>query len=454
MNLRFTRLLKKFSILEDRVNKLPNIIRHGYLASVNGLVIECIGLRAPVGAQCFIERIINSKKEIVDAEVIGFSEGKTILLSFEKSDGFYPGSRVFLKVESNMQYVMKKIPLSTTLLGRVLNGNGFPLDDLPNLKSKYYNIIQEKNDINPLHRKSITEVLDTGIRTINSLLTIGKGQRIGIFSSPGLGKSILLQMLIKNTQSDVIVIALIGERAREVKEFVKNVANSKSLSKSVIIAAPADTSPLLRTQAATYATSVAEYFCRKNKNVLLIMDSLTRYAIAEREISLALGDFPVSKGYPASIFSKIPKLLERAGNINQKRGSITAFYTVLMENSEEQDIVSHLARSILDGHILLSRYYAELGHYPAIDIESSISRVMPDIIDSGHYQKAVYFKKLIAVYQRNRDLINVGAYIKGTDLFLDHAIEIWPKIEKFLRQEISENIDYSSSCKELNEMFL
>lgn len=454
MNLRFTRLLNKLSSFENRVKNLPGIINYGRLVSVDGLALEAIGLKkVPIGAQCFIERIIDGKNININAEVVGFSEGKTLLLSFEEIRGVFLGARVFFKLDSNMNHVTKQIPLCMKLLGRVLDGNGAPLDGLPRLDVKYYTTLQEYN-VNPLNRKSISEVLDTGIRSINALLTIGKGQRIGIFSTPGLGKSILLEMIAKYTKADAIVIALIGERSREVKRFIKNVMNVKGLSRSVVIAAPANVSPLLRTQAASYATSIAEYFCKKNKNVLLIMDSLTRYAMAEREISLSLKELPVSKGYPSSIFSKIPNLLERTGNINKNKGSITAFYTILMEDEDQQDPVSYLAHSILDGHIILSRYYADLGHYPAIDIESSISRVMPDIINSEQYHYASYFKKLISSYQRNRDLINVGAYIHGNDLILDHAIKLWPKLEKFLRQEISEKNDYFMSCKQLSEIFL
>lgn len=454
MNLRFTQLLKKLSSFENKIKNLPSIVNYGRLISVNGLVAEAIGLKkAPIGAQCFIERIIDGKNINIKAEIVSFSEGKILLLSYEEIRGVFIGARVFLQLDSKMNYITRKIPLSMKLLGRVLDGNGMPLDGLPCLDEKYYTTIQE-NNINPLNRKPITEVLDTGIRSINALLTIGKGQRIGIFSTPGLGKSILLEMIAKHTKADIVVIALIGERSREVKRFIDNVMNFQGLLRSVVIAAPSNVSPLLRIQAASYATSIAEYFCQKNKNVLLIMDSLTRYAMAEREVSLSLGELPVSKGYPVSVFSKIPNLLERTGNINKNKGSITAFYTVLMEDEDQQDPVSYLTHSILDGHIILSRYYADLSHYPAIDIESSISRVMPDIINSEQYHHASYFKKLISSYQRNRDLINVGAYIHGNDLVLDHAIRLWPKLEKFLRQETSEQYDYVVSCKQLSEIFL
>jgi len=453
MNLRFTQFLKKCSSFSDRIEKLSDIIKYGRLISINGLVLEIVGLKVPIGSECIIERIIDGKNMNINAEVIGFSGEKTLLLSFQEINGVLPGARVFSKVSSDINCVLKKVPLSMKLLGRILDGRGQPLDQLPKIDHKHYKTVKN-NSINPLDRTPITEVLDTGIRAINGLLTVGRGQKIGIFSSSGLGKSILLGMMARYTQVDIIVIALIGERGREVKDFIENRLGIESLARSVVIAAPADVSPILKIQAASYAADIAEYFYKNNKHVLLIMDSLTRYAMAQREISLSLGELPVSKGYPSSIFSKIPSLLERTGITNNKKGSITSFYTVLTEGEDEQDPVSHLARSILDGHIMLSRYYADLGHYPAIDIESSISRVMPDIIDRKHHDQAFYFKKLVASYQRNRDLINIGAYISGTDLILDHAIKIWPKLEKFLQQGISEKSDYYLSCQELNEIFL
>lgn len=453
MNIRFAQCLKNFSSFENRIEKLSDIINYGRLISINGLVLEAVGLKTPIGSTCFIERIIDGKNANINAEVIGFSGEKTLLLSFEEINGIFPGARVFSKTGDDKNCIIKKMPLGAELLGRVLDGQGNPLDQFPKIDRKYYTTI--KNDrFNTLNRTPITEILDTGIRAINGLLTIGRGQKIGIFSTSGIGKSILLGMMARYTQADVIIIALIGERGREVKDFIENILGAEGLSRSVVIAAPADVSPLLKIQAASYAASIAEYFYKSNKHVLLIMDSLTRYAMAEREIALSLGELPISKGYPSSIFSKMPNLLERTSIFNNKKGSITSFYTVLTESEDEQDPVSHLARSILDGHIILSRYYADLGHYPAIDIESSISRVMPNIINSKQYDQAFYFKKLVSSYQRNRDLINIGAYISGTDLVLDHAIKIWPKLEKFLQQDISEKSDYICSCQALNEIFL
>ncbi|QIQ41132.1 MAG: FliI/YscN family ATPase [Buchnera aphidicola (Aphis urticata)] len=452
MKSKCSKLFNKITSFENKINSLSDIIVYGYVISIHGLILEVIGLKAPIGAECIIERTIDGKVLNVLAEVVRFSKEKTLLFSFEETYGILPGAKVFLKLSRNMNILIKKFPLGMNLLGRVLNAKGRALDTLPELDLKYFNTIKNKH-INPLKRKPINEILDTGIRAINGLLTIGKGQRIGIFSSSGLGKSILLGMMAKYTKADVVVIGLIGERGREVKDFIENILGLDGLSKSVVIAAPADVSPLLQIEAASYATSIAEYFRDKNKNVLLIMDSLTRYAMAQREVSLSLGELPVSRGYPSSVFSKIPALVERSGNIDNK-GSITAFYTVLTENNEDQDPISHICRSILDGHIVLSRYYADLGHYPAIDIESSISRVMPEIVTTEQYSQACYFKKLVASYQRNKDLVNIGAYIKGNDRILDDAIKKWQNLEKFLQQTPSEKSNYLVSCERLNEIFI
>nr|AAU84925.1 putative flagellum-specific ATP synthase [Aphis citricidus] len=450
MKLKCSKLFDKIDYFENKINNLSDISIYGYVVSINGSILEVVGLKAPIGSECIVERIIDGKVLNILSRVVKFNKEKTLLFSLEETYGILPGAKVFLKTFKNINFI-KKVPLGMSLLGRVLNGKGDPLDNLPNLDPQCFTIIKKKY-INPLHRRPIKKILDTGICAINGLLTIGRGQRIGIFSSTGIGKSILLGMMSKYTEADVVVIGLIGERGREVRDFIDNILGSDGLLKSVVIAAPADVSPLLQIEAALYATSIAEYFRDKNKNVLLIMDSLTRYAMAQREVSLSLGELPVSRGYPSSVFSNIPLLVERSGNIDNE-GSITAFYTVLTEYEEEQDPISQICRSILDGHIILSRYYAELGHYPAIDIESSISRVMPEIISQQQYLKACYFKKLIASYQRNKDLINIGAYIKGNDVILDEAIQKWPNLEKFLQQKPSEKSNYLISCEKLNKLF-
>ncbi|QCI18640.1 FliI/YscN family ATPase [Buchnera aphidicola] len=452
MKLKYSKLLNQITSFENKFNDLSDIIIYGRVVSINGLILEVLGLKVPIGSECIIERRIGNKLSNVLAEVIKFDEEKTLLFSLQETYGILPGAKVFLKIPKNINKFTKKIPLGFNLLGRVLNSKGEPLDGLPKLDLECFTTITKKY-INPLQRKPISEILDTGICAINGLLTIGRGQRIGIFSSSGIGKSILLGMMAKYTKADVVVIGLIGERGREVKDFIENILGVDGLLKSVVIAAPADVSPLIQIEAASYATSIAEYFRDKNKNVLLIMDSLTRYAMAQREISLSLGELPVSRGYPSSVFSKIPILVERSGNIDNQ-GSITSFYTVLTEDQEEQDPISQICRSILDGHIILSRYYADLGHYPAIDIESSISRVMPEIVSKEQYLQACYFKKLFASYQRNKDLINIGAYVKGNDQILDDAIKKWINLEKFLQQQPSEQSDYLVSCEKLNKIFI
>ncbi len=294
-------------------------------------------------------------------------------------------------------------------------------------------------------------MLDVGVRAINALLTVGRGQRMGLFAGSGVGKSVLLGMMARFTQADIIVVGLIGERGREVKDFIENILGAEGLQRAVVVAAPADVSPLLRMQGASYATRIAEYYRDLGRNVLLIMDSLTRYSMAQREIALAIGEPPATKGYPPSVFAKLPALVERAGN-GKNGGSVTAFYTVLTEGDDQQDPIADSARAILDGHIVLSRSLAESGHYPAIDIEASISRAMTELIEKSHYRKIQRFKQLTSAYQRNRDLINVGAYAAGSDPMLDEAIQLFPYMAKFLQQDIDERCDYPAACEQLSQV--
>jgi len=306
---------------------------------------------------------------------------------------------------------------------------------------------------NPLTRAPIVDILDVGVRAINSMLTVGRGQRMGLFAGSGVGKSVLLGMMARYTSADVIVVGLIGERGREVKEFIEQILGPEGLARSVVVAAPADTPPLMRLQGAAYATAIAEYFRDQGKNVLLIMDSLTRYAMAQREIALAIGEPPATKGYPPSVFAKLPALVERAGNGDDGGGSITAFYTVLTEGDDQQDPIADAARAILDGHIVLNRVLAEAGHYPAIDIEQSISRAMHSITSPEHQQHTRRLKQLYSRYQRNRDLINVGAYSAGSDPVLDQAIQLLPRIEAFLQQGIPERASVTESLGQLTALF-
>ncbi|MBS0976271.1 FliI/YscN family ATPase, partial [Serratia rubidaea] len=307
---------------------------------------------------------------------------------------------------------------------------------------------------NPLQRTPIEQVLDVGVRTINGLLTVGRGQRMGLFAGSGVGKSVLLGMMARYTQADVIVVGLIGERGREVKDFIENILGAEGRARSVVIAAPADVSPLLRMQGAAYATRIAEDFRDRGQHVLLIMDSLTRYAMAQREIALAIGEPPATKGYPPSVFAKLPALVERAGNGISGGGSITAFYTVLTEGDDQQDPIADSARAILDGHVVLSRRLAESGHYPAIDIEASISRAMTALIDQDHYRRVRDFKQMLASYQRNRDLISVGAYAAGSDPLLDKAMTLYPQMEAYLQQGIFERSGYDEACQQLQQLIV
>jgi flagellum-specific ATP synthase len=338
------------------------------------------------------------------------------------------------------------------LLGRVLDGTGKPLDQLgPLLDAKTASL--QSRPFNPLERAAIDHTLDVGVRAINSMLVVGRGQRMGLFAGSGVGKSVLLGMMARYTSADVTVVGLIGERGREVKEFINDILGAEGLARSVVVATPADTSPLMRLQGAAYATTIAEYFRDQGKNVLLIMDSLTRYAMAQREIALAVGEPPATKGYPPSVFAKLPQLVERAGNGLDGSGSITAFYTVLTEGDDQQDPIADSARAILDGHIVLSRRLVEQGHYPAIDIEASISRVMSRLVTPEHLVFVQRFKQMYSHYQRNHDLISVGAYVSGSDPLLDQAIILYPRMEQFLKQGMFQQENSPDSIAQLYALF-
>jgi len=363
----------------------------------------------------------------------------------ESVEGLQPGAKVIpVPGES-------KAPVGFGLLGRVIDGVGRPLDGKGPIDAEK-TVPLTGDIINPLHRAPIKQTLDVGIRAINSLLSVGKGQRLGLFAGSGVGKSMLLGMMTKFTEADITVVGLIGERGREVKEFIDEILGPEGMARSVVVASPADDSPLMRLRAAMLATSIAEYFRDQGKSVLLLMDSLTRFAQAQREISLAVGEPPATKGYTPSVFAKIPQLVERAGNGAEGQGSITAFYTVLTEGDDQQDPIADAARAILDGHVVLARRLAEEGHYPAIDIEASISRAMPHIVSAEHLQTAQRFKQIFSRYQQNRDLISVGAYAPGSDLETDIAIERMPVMKKFLQQSLTEAFNVPASSQELNSI--
>lgn len=452
MAARLKKWLESIDSQEQKITTLQPSRHYGKLTRAAGLVMEAIGLKLPIGTLCIVERDTGTGIAKVESEVVGFNGQVLYLMPLENVDGILPGARVYA-LESGVGLRQgKQLPLGPELLGRVLDASARPLDGLPAPSHQHRDTLFTA-PMNPLARDPIKNVLDVGVRAINGLLTVGRGQRMGLFAGSGVGKSVLLGMMARYTKADVIVVGLIGERGREVKDFIDNILGKEGLSRSVVVAAPADVSPVLRMQGAVYATRIAEDFRERGMNVLLIMDSLTRYAMAQREIALAIGEPPATKGYPPSVFAKLPALVERTGNGEKGGGSITAFYTVLTEGDDQQDPIADSARAILDGHIVLSRRLAESGHYPAIDIEASISRAMTELIDKEHYRKVQNFKQLLSAYQRNRDLISVGAYAAGSDPLLDKAIALYPELEAFLQQSIHENCGYEDSTEQLEKIF-
>ena len=435
----------------------------GRLTRINGLVMEATGLKLPLGSSC---QILPANGTPIEAEVVGFADGKLFLMPSDDVYGVAPGATVVAYEHANQIPAIdappplrrratdlgKQLPVGDALLGRVVDAIGRPLDGLGPIQAAHTRSLHSR-PINPMSRAAIEQPLDVGIRAINALLTVGRGQRMGLFAGSGVGKSVLLGMMARYTEAEVIVVGLIGERGREVKEFIEKILGEQGLRRAVVVAAPADTGPLMRLQGAAYATTVAEYFRDKGKQVLLIMDSLTRYAMAQREIALAIGEPPATRGYPPSVFARLPQLVERTGNGPEGGGSITAFYTVLAEGDDQQDPIADSARAILDGHIVLSRSLADAGHYPAIDIEQSISRAMVNLIDPVHLDNIRRFKTYFSRYQRSRDLIAVGAYAAGSDAALDQAITLYPRMEAFLQQLLTENSTFSASTEALAAIF-
>ncbi|RDI97733.1 flagellar protein export ATPase FliI [Dyella solisilvae] len=399
----------------------------GRLRRVVGLTLEAEGCEAPLGARCMVGTADGSE---LDTEVVGFADERLLLMPVTEMHGVLPNAPV--RPCSHVS----GLPVGTALLGRVIGADGAPLDGLGPLDVDEHAALK-REPINPMARKPIDTPLDTGVRAINALLSVGRGQRLGLFAGSGVGKSTLLGMMTRYTDADVVVVGLIGERGREVKEFVEHTLGPEGRARAVIVAAPADAPPLKRLRGAQYATAIAEWFRDRGQRVLLLMDSITRYAQAQREIALAIGEPPATKGYPPSVFAMLPALVERAGNDAEGRGSITAFYTVLTEGDDyRHDPIADASRAILDGHIVLSRDLAEAGHYPAIDIEASISRVMPAVVQREHLRAAQRFRQVYSAYRQQRDLIAVGAYQKGSDPQVDHAIAMWPRLRDFLQQEV------------------
>lgn len=409
----------------------------------NGQIIKTGAIPGILGSLCTIEC---QNGESVRGEIIGFQDNQVDILPYELNLNISIGNRVCLMQQT------QEVEVGEGLLGRVIDGLGAELD---NQGQMFLTSKMDLNGIktNPFERSAITEVLDVGIRNINSLLTIGRGQRVGIIAGSGVGKSVLLSMITKSTEADVVVVALIGERGRELASFTKEVLSSHSKDKVVVVAVPADRSPLLRIQGAKRATTIAEYFRGQGKNVLLIMDSLTRVAHAQRELGLALGEQPTSRGYPPSVMSLLPNLIERTGTSSLGSGSITSIYTILADGDDTtNDPVVDTARAILDGHIVLSRELAQQGIYPAIDVGQSVSRVMGDLVSQDHLGAAKNLRRYISKYFENKDLVLMGGYSQGQDPDLDRALSLWPNITKFLHQDENEVCEFKESTQNLIDL--
>lgn len=406
----------------------------GKITRIVGLTIESKGPKVKMGELCIIHS--QNHQETVYAEVVGFKEHIILLMPFGSLEGIGPGSIV----ESTGQTLQVKV--GEELLGRILDGLGNPMDDQGMILSK--NMYPVQNDPpEPLSRKRIAEPLSLGIKAIDGLLTLGKGQRVGIFAGSGVGKSTLLGMIARNTAADINIIGLIGERGREVREFLERDLGTEGLKRSVVVVATSDQPALVRMKAALTTTAIAEYFRDQGKDVMIMMDSLTRFSMAQREIGLAIGEPPVSRGYTPSVFSVMPKLLERAGNSNA--GSITGLYTVLVDGDDMNEPVADTARGILDGHIVLSRKLAHQNHYPSIDVLQSVSRVMKDIVEPVHNEAAGKIKSILATHREAEDLINIGAYVEGSNPRIDYAIQKIQDVMQFLQQEVHENIELKNS---------
>jgi flagellum-specific ATP synthase len=421
-----------------KLDSLRLIKQSGTVCRVAGLVVESKGPSVPVGSLCRIDS--SDSESPVLAEVVGFKENIIYLMPLGNIRGVNPGSIVTSTGEQ------LKVPVGDHLLGRVVNGLGQPIDNKEPLISTMYRPLHA-NPPHSLKRQRITEPLYTGIRSMDTLCTCGKGQRMGVFSGSGVGKSIMMGMIARGTSADVTVIGLIGERSREVKEFISKDLGEEGLKNSVVVAVTSDEPALIRLKGIMTATTIAEYFRDQGKDVLLLVDSLTRVAMAQREIGLSIGEPPATKGYPPSVFAMLPKLLERSGP--GVTGSITGLYTVLVEGDDFNEPVSDAVRSVLDGHVVLSRQLASRNHYPAVDILDSVSRLMLDITTPEHQQAAGEVKELMAIYREAEDLINIGAYANGSSERVDHAIECIDGINNFLRQGITEHLDPFQAIEEL-----
>ena len=436
-------LERVFQNAEDHISLTSEVQFSGQVLACNGQLIESSPFPASIGSQCTIKTRHGLN---VKAEIIGFKENKNLIFPYENNSEIFSGDEICLSGKN------KDVEVGSELLGRVIDGLGQPLDDKGPIKSTG-NMNINGEYINPFDRGEISSVLNVGIKSINALTTIGCGQRIGIIAGSGVGKSVLLSMITQNSEAEVIVVGLIGERGRELATFTREITASHSNNKVVIVAVPADQSPLLRIQGAKRATSIAEYFRDEGKNVLLILDSLTRVAHAQRELGLAVGEQPTSRGYPPSVISLIPALIERTGVGIKSKGSITSIYTILADGDDTvSDPIVDNARAILDGHIILSRKLAQQGIYPAIDVGNSISRIMIDLISSEQAENAQKLRKLISIYQENQDLLLMGGYVQGQDADLDQAVQKWPDIVKFLHQDKHAKISFADANKMMSDL--
>jgi flagellum-specific ATP synthase len=425
----------------EAVSTIDPMKAYGKVVEITGIIIKATGIPASIGESC---RIFLDSTCSVDAEVVGFRDGKVLLMAVGDLTGIKLGSRV-LPVSKKVS-----VRVSPFLKGRVINDQGDPLDGKGHVRGIDCPLFAATP--NPLKRQRISDPMDLGVRALNGLLTCGKGQRIGIMSGSGVGKSVLLGMVARYSEASINVIGLIGERGREVREFIEKDLGEEGIKKSIVIVSTSDQPPLSKVRGALAATAIAEYFRSKGENVLLLMDSLTRVAQAQREIGLAIGEPPTSKGYTPSVFALLPKLLERVGT-SERMGSITGIYTVLVEGDDFSEPIADAARAILDGHIVLSRELATENHYPSIDVLQSISRVMPDIVDSRHQEYAAKFIEIIATYKKFEDLINLGAYKEGSNQKVDYALKMMNRLKNYLKQDISERCDIADSLQDLYLIF-
>ncbi len=430
--------LKPYIKLIDNIDPMRV---YGRIVEITGIILKATGLRVSIGECC---RIYTEEGRVIESEVVGFRGDHALLMPIGDIQGIKPNSRVYPIGRRS------SIKVSESMIGRVINALGKAIDGKEPLVGRDYPLFQEP--LNPLKRRRITEPIDLGIRSINGLLTCGKGQRVGIIAGTGVGKSVLLGMIARFTEADVNVIALIGERSREVREFIERDLGEEGLKRSVVVVCTSQETPLSKVRAAFTATAIAEFFRDQGKNVLLMMDSLTRVAMAQREVGLAIGEPPTTKGYTPSVFTLLPKLLERVGT-SESSGSITGLYTVLVEGDDLTDPVADAAMSVLDGHIILSRELAMQGLYPAIDVLRSVSRVMTDIVDSRHLEYAMKFIDLLSTYKKYEDLINIGAYNQGTNPKVDKAIAMIDRLRAYLRQGINDKRDLADSIHSLMLLF-